>query len=48
MTETVDFSRLGFHGPVHAHDVWQAKDLTISAPYSFAIPGHGVILLRVH
>lgn len=48
MTETVDFSRLGFHGPVHAHDIWEAKDLTISAPYSFTIPGHGVILLRVH
>lgn len=47
MTETVDFSRLGFHGAVHARDIWEAKDLTISAPQTFTIPGHGVILLRV-
>jgi alpha-galactosidase len=48
MTTTVDFSKLGFRGPVHARDVWTSKDsASISAPYSVVIPGHGVLLLRV-
>ena len=48
MTTVIDFSKLGFSGPVRARDVWQAKDLGgISAPYPVSIPGHGVILLRV-
>ncbi|HKO14107.1 MAG TPA: glycoside hydrolase family 27 protein [Acidobacteriaceae bacterium] len=47
MAETVDFGRLGFHGTVHARDIWDAKDLTISGSQTFTIPGHGVVLLRV-
>lgn len=48
MTTQVDFSKLGFSGPVKAKDLWLAKDLgTISAPYRATIPGHGVLFLRV-
>jgi len=48
MTTQVDFSKLGFSGPVKAKDLWLAKDLgTISAPYTATIPGHGVLFLRV-
>jgi len=43
-----DFQALGFSGPVHVRDVWEARDLgSMSAPYKVRVPGHGVILLRV-
>ncbi len=48
LTTQVDFSKLGFSGPVKAKDLWLSKDLgTISAPYTVTVPGHGVLFLRV-
>jgi alpha-galactosidase len=48
MSTQVDFSKLGFSGPVKAKDLWLSKDLgTISTPYTVTVPGHGVLFLRV-
>ncbi len=44
----VDFGKLGFRGPVRAHDVWQATELgRIAQPVLYQVPAHGVLLLRV-
>jgi alpha-galactosidase len=48
MLVTVDFRQLGFRGPVHVRDIWQAMDLgTMSEPYKVVISAHGVLFLRV-
>jgi alpha-galactosidase len=43
----VDFQQLGFSGPVHLRDVWQAKDLPSAADFQASVLAHGVVLLRV-
>jgi alpha-galactosidase len=48
LTTTVNFSDLGFDGPVTARDLWLHKDLgKITGPYEVTLPAHGVLLLRV-
>jgi alpha-galactosidase len=49
MSATVDFRQLGFNKAVKARDLWQQKDLgVLDHTYTAKVPGHGVLLLRVH
>jgi alpha-galactosidase len=49
MSATVDFRQLGFNKAVKARDLWQQKDLgVLDHTYTGKVPGHGVLLLRVH
>ncbi|MGH9522781.1 MAG: glycoside hydrolase family 27 protein [Terriglobales bacterium] len=44
----VNFSDLGFTGPVVVRDIWAARDLgTMRGSYETLIPKHGVVLLKV-
>jgi alpha-galactosidase len=44
----VDFTRLGYTGPVQAHDVWANKDLgKLPLKWQVIVPGHDVILLHL-
>ena len=44
----INFSDVGFNGPVVVRDVWAGKDLgTLRGSYETLIPKHGVVLLKV-
>jgi alpha-galactosidase len=44
----LQFSALGFKGPVHVRDVWAAKDLGIlDGSHTEIVPGHGVVLFKI-
>ncbi|MGD0732278.1 MAG: glycoside hydrolase family 27 protein [Terracidiphilus sp.] len=45
---TVDFSTIGFNGPVQARDLWAHKDLgSLSGSYTVSVAPHGVVMLRL-
>jgi alpha-galactosidase len=46
MTTQVDLGKLGIRKNTRAKDIWQNQELDLSANYTVAIPGHGVVLLR--
>lgn len=42
-------SAVGWHGPATARDLWNHRDIgKISDDYTTMVPGHGVVLLRLH
>lgn len=42
-------SAVGWHGPARARDLWNHRDIgKISDDYTTMVPGHGVVLLRLH
>ena len=44
----VDFSKLGYSGPVRAHDVWANSDLgKLPLHWATIVPGHDVVLLHL-
>jgi len=44
----VDFSKLGYSGPVRAHDVWANSDLgKLPLQWATIVPGHDVVLLHL-
>lgn len=45
----VPLERIGFHGPVHARDLWKHEDTPVmDGIWHAAVPPHGVVLLRMH
>ena len=45
---TLNFTSLGFTGPVRVRDLWQHKDLgSMHASYTVTVPHHGVVMLKI-